>query len=58
MWLSAEAYRQRNVGMPDRVNPGGPASYEHTLMRVRTMGAKALFGRIAAIERTNVGRCS
>ena len=35
----------------------GTASYQHTLMRVRTMGEKALFARCAAIERAKVGRC-
>ena len=47
----AEAYRLRNAGCQARVSVVGTASYQHTLMRVRTMGEDALFRRVKAIER-------
>ena len=47
----AEAYRLRNAGIQERVSVVGTASYQHTLMRVRTMSEPALGNRIKAIER-------
>lgn len=47
----AEAYRLRNAGRQERVSVVGTASYQHTLMRVRTMGEEALARRVKAIER-------
>ena len=46
-----EAYRLRNAGVQERVSVVGTASYQHTLMRVRTMGEDALSRRCKAIER-------
>ena len=47
----AEAYRLRNAGIQERVSVVGTASYQHTLMRVRTMDEAGLARRIKAIER-------
>jgi len=47
----AEAYRLRNAGVQERVSVVGTASYQHTLMRVRTMDEAGLARRIKAIER-------
>ena len=47
----AEAYRLRNAGIQERVSVVGTASYQHTLMRVRTMSEPALGNRVKAIER-------
>ena len=47
----AEAYRLRNAGVQERVSVVGTASYQHTLMRVRTMSEDALARRRKAIER-------
>jgi hypothetical protein len=47
----AEAYARRNAGCQARVSIVGTASYQHTLMRVRTMRAPALANRVKAIER-------
>ena len=41
----------RNAGIQERVSVVGTASYQHTLMRVRTMGEDALSRRRNAIER-------
>lgn len=47
----AAAYALRNAGCQARVSVVGTASYQHTLMRVRTMSLSALSNRIKAIER-------
>ena len=47
----AAAYALRNAGCQARVSVVGTASYQHTLMRVRTMFDPALANRIKAIER-------
>lgn len=47
----AAAYAKRNAGCQEKVSVVGTASYQHTLMRVRTMSEPALKNRIAAIER-------
>ena len=47
----AAAYALRNAGCQARVSVVGTASYQHTLMRVRTMTDPALANRIKAIER-------
>ena len=47
----ARAYAKRNAGCQARVSVVGTASYQHTLMRVRTMSDAALANRIKAIER-------
>lgn len=47
----AAAYALRNAGCQARVSVVGTASYQHTLMRVRTMSDPALANRIKAIER-------
>ena len=47
----ARAYALRNAGNQARVSVVGTASYQHTLMRVRTMSDSGLANRIKAIER-------
>jgi hypothetical protein len=47
----AAAYARRNAGCQAKVSVVGTASYQHTLMRARTMSHPALANRIKAIER-------
>lgn len=47
----AAAYALRNAGCQAKVSVVGTASYQHTLMRARTMSHPALANRIKAIER-------
>ena len=47
----AEQYAKRNAGQQEKVSVVGTASYQHTLMRVRTMSEPALKNRVKAIER-------
>ena len=47
----AAAYALRNAGCQAKVSVVGTASYQHTLMRARTMSHPALANRITAIER-------
>jgi len=49
--VAAAAYARRHAGRQERASIVGTASYQHTLMRVRTMGGEALGRRINAIER-------
>ena len=48
---AAAEYAKRHAGKQERATIVGTASYQHTLMRVRTMDEAALGRRIAAIER-------
>lgn len=54
----AVAYNLRNAGVQRRVSIVGTASYQHTLMRVRSMGEAALSRRCKTIERAKVGCAS
>ena len=47
----AAAYALSNAGCQAKVSVVGTASYQHTLMRARTMSHPALANRIKAIER-------
>ena len=49
--VAAAAYARRHAGKQERASIVGTASYQHTLMRVRTMDESALGRRIDAIER-------
>lgn len=48
---AAAEYAKRHAGKQERATIVGTASYQHTLMRVRTMDEAALGRRITAIER-------
>lgn len=54
----AAAHVLRNSGVQGRVCIVGTASYQHTLMRVRSMGEAALLRRCKTIERAKVGCAS
>jgi len=50
--VEAEAYTRRHAGAQGRATLVGTASYEHTLMRCKTMSEAALLNRVKAIERS------